>query len=251
MVKPKRDRRRAPKRERTHAEPVKRRRTLRFGESYLRRQQQRADAKRVTRQTLLDAGLEEIIEHGLDAGLDAICARAGYTRGAFYVHFKDREAFLLAIAENVLHAIVDATVSAETQGVASSVERFAEALQAGAWPLVPGIRVATVRLMDAIDRWPAIRAAFDRFLTVAIERLTRLAAQEQAVGRVRRDVGANELAILLVTFAIGTIMLTSTGIRTERGSRRALLLRLIGLPGAVAQGSGSSPDALVGHGVEG
>jgi TetR/AcrR family transcriptional regulator, transcriptional repressor for nem operon len=234
-MKPKRGRRRAPKPvERAGAEAGRGRRAPRFAESNLRRQQQRTDAKRVTRQTLLDAGLEEIIKHGLDVGLDAICARAGYTRGAFYVHFKNREEFLLAITENVLHAIVDATVTAETQGgVASSIERFAEALEAGAWPLVPKIRVATVRMMDAIDRWPAIRAAFDRFLTVAIERLIRFAAREQAIGHVRRDVAPDELAIMLVTMAIGTIMLTSTGIRTERGKRRALLIRLIRPPETV------------------
>jgi len=151
-VKAKQAGRKAPKRvKRGDGEPASRRSALR-GKSNLRRQQQRADAKRVTRQMLLDAGLDEIIEHGLDVGLDAICARAGYTRGAFYVHFKDREEFLLAIAENVLHAIVDSTVSAEAEeGVKSSIERFAGALEAGVWPLVPKIRIATVRMVDAID----------------------------------------------------------------------------------------------------
>lgn len=196
------------------------------GEPSVRRQQQRADTKRLTRQSLLDAGLDEIIDHGLDVGFDAICARAGYTRGAFYVHFKNREEFLLATAENVLQAIMDAAVIGEAEGsVASSIERFANALEAGAWPLVPKIRIATVRMVDAIDRWSAIRATFDRFLAVAIERLTHIAAREQAAGHVRHDVAARDLATLLVTMGIGSIMLTNTSIRI--GKLPALLLALI------------------------
>jgi hypothetical protein len=82
---------------------------------------------------------------------------------------------------NVLQAILDAGVSAGAEGgVASSIERFARALESGVWPLLPKIGVATVRMVDAIDRWPTIVSRFDRFLTVAIERLTHIAEREQA-----------------------------------------------------------------------
>jgi hypothetical protein len=86
-------------------------------------------------------------------------------------------------------------------------------------------------MVDAIDRWAAIRATFDRFVGVAIERLTHMAARGQAAGEVRRDVGPRDLAAMLVTVAFGTIMLANTGIRTERGRQRALLLALIRAPG--------------------
>jgi AcrR family transcriptional regulator len=155
---------------------------------------------------------------------------------AFYVHFKNREEFLLAIAENVLQAILDAGVSAGAEGgVASSIERVARALESGVWPLLPKIGVATVRMVDAIDRWPTIRLTFDRFLTIAIERLTHIAEREQAAGHIRGDVGARDLATLLVTMAMGTIMLMNTGVRTERGKRRALLLEMIRPPKGVAE----------------
>jgi TetR/AcrR family transcriptional regulator, transcriptional repressor for nem operon len=223
-----------PKRPKRSGVTSTRRRGLGFGEARPRRLQQRAEAKRLTRETLVHAGLEEIIDHGVDVGLDAICARAGYTRGAFYVHFKNREEFLLAIAENVLQAILDAGVSAGAEGgVASSIERFARALEANVWPLLPKIGVATVRMVDAIDRWPTIRLTFDRFLTIAIERLTHIAEREQAAGRIRSDVGARDLATLLVTMAMGTIMMMNTGVRMERGKRRTLLLEMIRPPEAV------------------
>ena len=51
----------------------------------------RRETKQETREALISAALAEFAEHGFDApSLDAICARAGYTRGAFYVHFRDR-----------------------------------------------------------------------------------------------------------------------------------------------------------------
>jgi len=186
------------------------------------------EAKRATRETLLDAGLDEIIEHGLDAGLDGICARAGYTRGAFYVHFKNREDFLLAIIEKVLNAIVDSALNVDAQaGVAGTVGVFSQALELGIWPLEPKIRVATVRLVDATERWPAVRAAFDRFLSVAVERLTYGAIQDQTVGRIRRDIETRDLATLLVTLAVGTILLSGTTVRPAREQQRALLLGII------------------------
>jgi TetR/AcrR family transcriptional repressor of nem operon len=207
----------------------------RVGETRLKRSQQRAEGKRQTREALLAAGLEAVIEEGLDAGLDGICARAGYTRGAFYVHFKNREELLVAITEHVLGAIVEAALVVDpARGVAASIDRFSEGLEAGAWPLVPKIRIATVRMMDAMNRWPAIRSAFDGFLGVAIERLTHLIARDQAAGRARNDVGARELANALVTMAMGTIMLTNTGIRIDRGAQRALLQTLIRPPRAAA-----------------
>ena len=64
--------------------------------------------RKSTRQALLAGRAAELIEHGLDApSLDAICARAGFTRGAFYVHFKDRDDFLVAVTDWALSGIVD------------------------------------------------------------------------------------------------------------------------------------------------
>src|SRR5262245_35142144 len=72
----------------------------------------RAAAKAATRDALLDAALAEIAERGLDApSLDAICARAGYTRGAFYVHFKDRDALVAAVVQRAMDRFLDAMIA--------------------------------------------------------------------------------------------------------------------------------------------
>src|SRR5258708_2245779 len=57
----------------------------------------RGDAKQQTRAALVAAAGRVFHERGLDASLDEICAAAGYTRGAFYVHFKDREDLIAAV----------------------------------------------------------------------------------------------------------------------------------------------------------
>src|SRR4249919_2412241 len=75
----------------------------------LRGSKSRDDAKRETREALIAAGVAAFAEEGIDApSLDSICARAGYTRGAFYVHFKDRDDFLIAVMERAIGGFLDA-----------------------------------------------------------------------------------------------------------------------------------------------
>jgi len=78
-------------------------------------------AKQETREALVQAAIAEFAEKGLDLpSLDAICARAGFTRGAFYVHFRDREELLGAVMERVLDAVLDAVMG--TEGAANDLE---------------------------------------------------------------------------------------------------------------------------------
>src|SRR5215212_2654399 len=71
----------------------------------------REQAKAETREALIMAALDEFAAHGLEApSLDAICARAGYTRGAFYVHFKDRGDLLIAVVEHALTHFMDSVI---------------------------------------------------------------------------------------------------------------------------------------------
>src|SRR5882672_9036667 len=72
----------------------------------------RDDAKRETREALIAAGVSIFTEQGLDTpSLDAICARAGYTRGAFYVHFKDRDEFIKVVMLETLEGFMNAMIA--------------------------------------------------------------------------------------------------------------------------------------------
>ncbi|MEW6269307.1 MAG: TetR/AcrR family transcriptional regulator [Thermodesulfobacteriota bacterium] len=203
-----------------------------------RRLKERAEAKRQTRQALLEAGLEAIIEHGLDASLDAICARAGYTRGAFYVHFKSREELLVGLTEWVLGGMVDTMLGTQAtpEGLTSTIERFMRGLEAGTWPLVPHIRIAAIRLMDGINRWPALRRSFDALITQAIERLTQLATEGQRQGLIRADLDPGRLGQLLTIFAMGTIMLHNVGAPIDFDPQRSVVLQMLVEPSRGTRG---------------
>src|SRR6185436_7358643 len=91
----------------------------------------RSEAKQETREALIAAALAEFAEHGLDApSLDAICARAGYTRGAFYVHFRDRADLLVAVVEHAMTVFMDAVIATGGEGhdLERTIDRFAGAV---------------------------------------------------------------------------------------------------------------------------
>ena len=67
----------------------------------------RAEAQRETQERLLDAAAIEFAEHGLEGtSIDAITARAGFSRGAFYSNFDDKAELLVALAERRVGAFV-------------------------------------------------------------------------------------------------------------------------------------------------
>ncbi|MFJ6653693.1 TetR/AcrR family transcriptional regulator [Microbacterium sp. NPDC091313] len=58
--------------------------------------------REATRQRLLDAAAEVFAEVGLDAtSVEAVCERAGFTRGAFYSNFDTKEQLFLELAARV------------------------------------------------------------------------------------------------------------------------------------------------------
>lgn len=65
--------------------------------------------REATRQRLLDAAAQVFAEVGLDAAsVEAICDRAGFTRGAFYSNFETKDELFLELAGNVARARVEA-----------------------------------------------------------------------------------------------------------------------------------------------
>ena len=125
-----------------------------------------------TREALIIAATAELAEHGLDASLDAICARAGFTRGAFYVHFGDRDALLVAVIDRELSRFRDALLPEGRGDLQTAILQFV-ALAAG-----DGVTTGTPawrlhHTLDACARVPALRARY-------------AALQEQAIARIRR-----------------------------------------------------------------
>jgi TetR/AcrR family transcriptional regulator, transcriptional repressor for nem operon len=190
-------------------------------------------AKQGTREALLDAAMAEFAEKGLDApSLDAICARAGFTRGAFYVHFRDREDLVAAVMERVLGAFLDAVVAQGTseRDLDATVERFAAAFTAlrASGPGSPpdpsrawGARgVPFHQVLAACQRSPELRRRFVSILEEAIRRVTRAAERQ---GREHPEA----VATLLVLTALGVRSALDLDLRFDETGVRDAALRLL------------------------
>jgi TetR/AcrR family transcriptional regulator, transcriptional repressor for nem operon len=83
-----------------------------------------------TRQALLDAGAALAEVHGLaGVSVNMVVARTGVAKGTFYVHFKDRAAFVDAMHER-FHARVQAAVEEAIAGLGPGAERIFRSAQA-------------------------------------------------------------------------------------------------------------------------
>jgi len=200
-------------------------------------------AMAATREALILAGLAEFAEHGLDApSLDKICARAGFTRGAFYVHFKDREDFIVAVMEWRIRALLDAIMGVEESdtGIEETVRRFVGTvleLIYGAGEIAPGVRaspnaalIQLHRLLDAGERSPLVRSRLVSLFEGAVRRLADMARRDQASGEIRADIDAETVASLLVVVALGDFTALETGLILDSEKMGETLLRLLRRP---------------------
>lgn len=189
----------------------------------------RAESKEATRKALLHAGLLELIEHGLDTpSLDGICARAGFTRGAFYVHFKDRDDFMVEVTDWVLSGILDRMIGVGVEGdLETALGRFTSFLVQRDLPLVGSVPVATHRVLESIARSDKLKQRFAGLMRGASSRLAGLVADGQANGRVRRDLAPGQTASLLIALGIGALSLADTGVSMGEAELNEGILRLL------------------------
>jgi AcrR family transcriptional regulator len=178
----------------------------------------RADAKQKTRDRLIEAGIELFASEGLDGpSLDAICEHAGYTRGAFYVHFKDRDDFLAAVMEEVGRPLLGVLLSDRGRDLDldRTVNAFVGMVADGTYPLSPVGGVKPHQLLDACARSERVKKLYVKLTEEAIERVARIARSSQAKDRIRRDVHARPLAQLLVALVIGAQIMMELGVAID------------------------------------
>ena len=189
----------------------------------------RKDAMAATRKALIAAGIAAFGEEGLDASLDGICARAGYTRGAFYVHFRDRDDFLVAVMDQVGVAYLDALFAGGT--LPATAARFVETIGSGAYPLTRPGGVRPHQLLEACARSPAVRARYVGLIELSLERLRALIGGDRE--GLRHDVAAEDVAALLMAAVIGaqTMLELEVPLHPRRLARALLtLLAPVGAP---------------------
>ena len=165
----------------------------------------RAESKRATRDALLAAGIHEFANRGFDASLDSICARAKLTRGAFYVHFADRDAFVVAVMQHVLGTFVSGLTAVRTAGVDSTIRMFVAAARARSPVIRGGAGLRFHHLMEACRRSKTIGDTYRGLLMMARDQLGALVASDQRAGAVRDEPVAPALADVMVVVALGLI----------------------------------------------
>jgi TetR/AcrR family transcriptional repressor of nem operon len=160
--------------------------------------------KQETREALIVAGISAFSEEGLDTpSLDAICARAGYTRGAFYVHFKDRDDFLVAVMTYIFTGFLDAIIATgdSSLDLERTIETFIAAMEAGAPPMRGPVPMH--QFLAACSRSERVRTEYVAVLTEAVKRVTLAASEGQTAGTVRTDVPPLHIALILTALALG------------------------------------------------
>lgn len=203
---------------------------------------------------LVEAALDLFSAQGFDGpSLDAICARAGFTRGAFYVHFEDRDELVAATILHVLDQLLDEVMADDTpsndhdhaladgsahgSGAGSEIERAVIRFVDLALKPAPGTGGFAGppfhQTLEACRRSDEVRRTFVGVLSDAIERLSIGAVAGQRRSRLRTDIEPDEMARLLVLLALGARVAIEVGLPVDVRTTRDAALRLLLDPTAI------------------
>jgi len=148
----------------------------------------------------IDLGLSQLSQSGVDAiKLEAICSAAKLTRGSFYYHFKDHEAFLIDMVKRwstlqtqEVAAQIDGDISAESKATA-----LTDAAMQIDYRLELGIR-------ELARRVPDVAAIVEQTDAKRLALLTEIYVQRFAID----TADASQLAYLEYAAFCGMILLS-------------------------------------------
>jgi AcrR family transcriptional regulator len=177
------------------------------------------------------SGLRQLVEHGgAVPSIEAICAHAGYTRGAFYVYFKDRRDFVVQRLDWVFGDIFEnlfRNVGDETADIQTIIARFTDALASRDWPDVPDIRSAYLSVIAGLRDSEGIRQRHADLMTAAIGRLETALREGQQTGRIRETIDPGKVAQIVLLIGIGEIVWDDVGIPIDQRALSEHFLSLI------------------------
>ena len=146
-------------------------------------------------------------QRGLDVSLDDLCQHAGYTRGAFYVHFSSRDDLILEVMTRIGEQMMDTLLGerdhADPADLFTVAARFLPALFNGDYPLTRHGAMRPYQLLDACHRSASIQKRYLELARQSIERLAANVIESQNKGQIRQDLDAEQLSSLIVAMVIG------------------------------------------------
>jgi len=188
----------------------------------------RAAQAAATRAKLIGAAAALFSEQGLTKpSLDAICERAGYTRGAFYVHFDNRDDLIGAVIEQVMGGFIEAIIAAGEAGadLAMIVRTFTQAVETGAFPFPSSVR--SHQVLEACARSEPLRAKYVELLERARARLKDTVRRGQEAGTIRRDTDPDAVAQLLLATVLGVEVASELSVPYDAGGVGELVLAML------------------------
>lgn len=167
----------------------------------------RAAAKQASREALIQSAMELMPKKGIDVSLDELCAYAGYTRGAFYVHFKNRDELALEVmkvnGENWLNSIFKPQNDGKAEDLLTMMQRFLTEMVSGTYPISQKAGLRPHQLLAACARSEPIRKSYIELVADSIRRLTANVQQSQNKQQLNQDIDPEQIASLLLGIAIG------------------------------------------------
>jgi len=188
----------------------------------------RAAQAAATRAKLIEAATELFAEQGLTKpSLDAICERAGYTRGAFYVHFDNRDDLIGAVIEQVMGSFIEAIIAAGEAGadLAMIVRTFTQAVETGAFPFPSSVR--SHQVLEACARSETLKHKYVELLNRARTRLTDTVRRGQEAGTIRRDAPPDAVAQLLLATVLGVEVASELSVPYDADAVGELVLAML------------------------
>lgn len=165
------------------------------------------------RSALRESANRLFLEHGVDATtVDAICAGAGVSKGAFYLHFKRKEDLLLEYGLGRMRRIREMVPGLIGRSFREAVEAILDEVVRGKeW----GREVAARALLEMGTNWEGLAVEAPHKI---IEPLVEVA---QARGEVRRDIPADALSHFVLRSILGA--LRDWGLGTDARDRETAL----------------------------
>lgn len=187
-------------------------------------------SKKETREALLAAARVAFAEEGFDdPSLDAICARAGFTRGAFYVHFESRDALVAAVVERALGDFIGGIVAVgdPEHDLETTIDRYAQVVKLLAAHPQDIAGMPFHQVLQACQRSPAVGERFVELLEDAGVRVASAARAGQDRGTVRADLDASHIGTLLLLLALGAATALDANLPFDVAGARTAVLDLL------------------------
>ncbi|WP_161569598.1 TetR/AcrR family transcriptional regulator [Veronia nyctiphanis] len=170
-------------------------------------QNKRQAAKAASKEALIKSAMTLIPMRGLDVSLDELCAHAGYSRGAFYVHFKTREDLQLELMRREGNAWLDALFGSgplrNEEDLNRLIMRFVTDLKSGTYPITKDSGFRPYQLLDMCCRSERLKEAYLELVQQSVVRLRDIVVMSQQQGYLSKRLDAEQVASLLLLLSVG------------------------------------------------